>query len=553
MKIREKIRTASVYKTFSNYKISMVILIIWTVMEVCFNVEMYFFPLPFLFSLFAEMCLKKGKKYIHFFYLLAAVFSLVLYYFAVAEGNMIHFGRERAQGIWTGCVILLIIFMIYFSFRKSEHSFPEYLRRIVFTLLPMVLFGFILMTGFVVMATLLEEFFTVNFNGLQVLLRNFYAVPCCIYAVSNAGKKEDSASSCSREVDLLSGFVVKYLFNIFSICVMVICYLAVCRMIVFGAALPHMICEASALLFLAGVPVWIINDVYTDETIRSRAVSVLPCIFAPLIVLHIGTAAGEIREYGIEPEGYIWVMLIIFEISVMLIWKFSREHCERVLLVLAVLVIISVAVPVINMYSLSDRNQEYFLNKYLQKAESGEELSELEYGRLESAYRYKRNRISREELEEKYGIVKEFLTENADTYQEKWHEIYGRQLAGEIDIDGFKKMSMLKQSDSYDLNQPKAGEIDFSRFIFVKMQTGEEVEIDLKEFYEKCLEFERQNPGSDMKEASDYMKQHNKIEINDSQVFYVDQFDIIYYSRTEDGERKIEVAGMNISGMLLEK
>ena len=98
--------------------------------------------------------------------------------------------------------------------------------------------------------------------------------------------------------------------------------------------------------------------------------SILPYAFAPLILMQIYSVAVRVMDYGFTPERYLGVMAILFESITILFFKISRECSERLLLVIAVLTVISVAVPGINMYSASSRSQKYFLDLYQQKVQA---------------------------------------------------------------------------------------------------------------------------------------------------------------------------------------
>lgn len=298
---------------------------------------------------------------------------------------------------------------------------------------------------------------------------------------------------------------------------------------------------------------WIMNEAYRDDSMRSRVVSILPYTFAPLILMQIYSVAVRIMDYGFTPERYLGVMVILFEAVTILFFKISREHSERILPVLAVLTVISVAVPGINMYSVSLRSQKYFLDQYLYKVQEGEKLSELEYKRFEGAYKYQKTRADSAIFDEKYGDAGEYIAQEKGSYEQTWKYLHGCQLVGEIDTAGYSQMNMLNQSDSYVRNDADEIIIDFSKFQFYKRETGEKVEIDLADFYEKCLNYMEEPPELNKEKDSTFMKQFNRIKVDENRVFYVNHFEIDFCVTKEKGEERRRIKSVNISGMLLEK
>ena len=224
-----------------------------------------------------------------------------------------------------------------------------------------------------------------------------------------------------------------------SICMIVMGYGYVLKLILMRTMPSNEIFGILTALFFVSVPVWIMNEAYRDDSMRSRVASILPYAFAPLILMQIYSVAVRVMDYGFTPERYLGVMVILFEAITILFFKISRERSERLLLVIAVLTVISVAVPGINMYSVSSRSQKYFLDLYQQKVQAGEE----------------------------------YIAQNKGSYEQTWKYLHGCQLVGEMDTAGYSQMNMLNQSDNCVRNDTGEISIDFSKFQFYKRETGE--------------------------------------------------------------------------------
>ncbi len=180
-------------------------------------------------------------------------------------------------------------------------------------------------------------------------------------------------------------------------------------------------------------------------------------------------------------------------------------------------------------------------------------MSELEYKRFEGADKYQKTRADSAIFDEKYGDAGEYIAQEKGSYEQTWKYLHGCQLVGEIDTAGYSQMNMLNQSDSYVRNDADEIIIDFSKFQFYKRETGETVEIDLADFYEKCLNYMEETPELNKEKDSTFMKQFNRIKVDENRVFYVNHFEIDFCVTKEKGEERRRIKSVNISGMLLEK
>lgn len=323
--------------------------------------------------------------------------------------------------------------------------------------------------------------------------------PGCIWALQSRGS---SQTQPIREVLI-------FLMAGFSICATCIIYFYGLKMIIIGSVPSNEVYSVMANLFAFSLPIWLICSKTKEQRTWSRICSYLPCTYAPLILLQIYSIGVRIVQYGLTPKRYAGVMLILFEIIAIVICSFKRKYCDKLLLVGAVMVFVAVFLPFVNMHRLSDISQK------------GREIV----------------------------IVKE----ESEQHHQKYDSIHGCQLVGEINIEGYAAMNMLNQSEKYDMDEEEGGiEPDFTAFQFYKRETGEEITIDISEFAQKCFAYKQEHPDSNKEEESTYLKQFNRIEIDDNMVFYVNHFEVTYYTMGESYEA-MEIKRINISGMLLEK
>ena len=112
---------------------------------------------------------------------------------------------------------------------------------------------------------------------------------------------------------------------------------------------------------------------------------------------------------------------------------------------------------------------------------------------------------------------------------------------------------MLNQSDEYDIGCDETTYVDFSDFGFVIRETGEEIRVDISEFADKCVAYEKENPDIASDETSAAMEPFYAIRINEDKVLFINHFEVRYTEGVRDGEPVLEWENMDVSGMLLEK
>lgn len=564
-KIRSLLQEGS--ETFSDCKITMVAILLWTIVGVvcevmenssALGIDMLFmFFLLFAFSVFPIETRLKGRSWKKGIgCLLVGVISGGFTYLTYqgdsieSKAFIIQYMKSRIDEFLLGYLMLLLIFIFYFNFQKSEVSFPEYIGRVFSNLLPVGFIYIVLTIGFLFVWSAIESLLIEESNYgvdeefiIMILVLGLYFFPSCMRAVRDVKK----------EISSVIQFVIKYIMTGFSICVIVIGYLYVLKILIQWRVPSNEVFSLLTTLFILSAPVWIMNEAYKEETLYSKILSWLPYFFAPLIGLQIYSIVVRIGAYGLTPSRYAGILLILFELVMVLVWRFARKSCGKLLMLIAGFVLIAVFVPFINMFHLSAMNQEYILKQYIQKLETGEEPNEEEYERLEGAYKYLRYQPEISDFDEKYGYLKELIEEGEESYRKRWHYIHGCQMVGELNVKGYLKMNMLNQSKEYDsLGSDEDYDVDFSKFKFYIRETGEEVFVDLSSMYEKALEYEEKNPNASEEAYSEYLKQFNKIQVDANTVFYVNHFEIHFYTQIMGEKEVTEITDVTISGMLLE-
>lgn len=571
--VQEAIR--KIKYAFEYNKITLIIIVVVTIGEAALSVLPYdcYSKLPFdvsivlrafyfliIPSLFMETCLEERKAGYVCGYVIAFILSGVAAACMELDADAQIGGfsgmllRNYCYEFLCGIFLLFAAAILYKSFKKTGLRFEEYAVKVFHNCMKFLLIYFVVAFGVMFVCTIIEELFFEDFYYLssagEIMVLGFYFAPKLIWAVRDM----------DEEPGMVLQTIVKYILPVLTICAAFIVYLYMLKILLQWQLPSNEIFSIVSVLFCLGLPVWIMARYYADETRYSYALSILPYVFAPLICLQIYSLGLRISQYGMTPDRYMGVMLIVFEAGMILIWRFRKTQCEILLPFFGILVFCAVFVPGINRNSVSNMWQMSFLKEYYQAVCDGEPLSELACERLTGAYDYLRRRPEMTSSIAEYNIYEEsFMAmlqkqeiETDDLTQYDAYLIHCCQMVGNLDVSGYSQMSMLNQNSCYDSVRDGI-DVDFSRFQFIVRETGDIITADLSGFAEKCMEYEEAFPKASSEETSDAMKEYYRIELDADTVLYVNHFEIKYYEGIKDGKPYFEWRSLNIGAMLLQK
>lgn len=587
--------------SFSDYKVTLVVIALLTLYTAVIDMIPYkvisewpfdeYIPMRALAlfvvaSLFIETALRGKKTATLCAFVAAALLSVFLTY-SIGLGIDYDWGRETpeyyariirpiAERLMNCSLPLLFLGTIYYSYQKAGERFEKYFLKVFSNVLKSFLIYVILLIGLLIIVTFIESLFLDGgysdlASACTVLITGFYLTPKCIMALREPGEEPG---------DFLRT-IIKYVLPSMSVCEIVIVYLYMLKIFIRWQMPSNEIFSIVTAVFCLGMPVWIMAEDYDDGTKYSCLVSILPYIFAPLICLQIYAMSVRIYYNGMTPARYIAIAFVIFEIAALFIRRFKMRRYEILMPFAAVLIVIAVAVPGINMYRVSDVWQRSFLERYYEKVVSGEQLTKTSYDRLKGAYDYLKDEPHMQEVIEKYNIYEEgFVAKlneqdihDAGMTDYDRHFMHCCQLVGDLDVGDYQQISMLNEAESYNqdceapfmtLYPDENGEareiaygsginVDFSAFRFIKRGTGEEITVDVSDFAWKCILYEREHPGVDKYEISQVMRPYNRIEIDDDTVLYLNHFEVIYDEGIKYGEPYLEWDMVNLGGILVTK
>lgn len=526
-----------------------------------------FFVLFILAVMFVESILSYDRKEIRIkitriacFVLSAVTAALLVGMQSFSTGNSVI--REWAGRYYIGCFLLLMLGIIYLTHRKSGVDFIEYMMHVLVNFCIVTTIYFVLCIG---VTLVLIVFMLLFFDDADILLElcwilltGLYYVPACIMSLGNMESNID---------DEISKVLMKSVLTWMTVCAMAIVYAYLLKILITWEMPSNEIFGIVSGLFCIGMFIWVVDYYYRDDTKYTLFVQKLPYGMIPMIPVQAYAMCVRIYHNGMTPERYLGILLVVFELIVLLIWRFKRDKMESTIAVLLVCAVVAIFVPFINMFSVSNRWQKSFLVTYYNKVAAQQEITEEEYQRMEGAYKYLRWKPEMAAVVEQYDIyaddfVKMLVTNDIDTdglTNIQHHYIHCCQLVGTINVDEYNRFDMVDQDPQYEDSdyRKEAGKsaVDFTKFRFYRRSVGEEemFEVDISDFADKCFAYEEEYPDATQEEISDAMGAHQIIEIDDNTVLYLNHFEVRYNSGIKDGEDYFEWSTVNISGMLLSR
>ncbi|MDE6387080.1 MAG: DUF4153 domain-containing protein [Lachnospiraceae bacterium] len=457
-----------------------------------------------------------------------------------------------------GYILLLIVAILYVCHRKSQIGFIEYILHVFVNFVIATAIYFVLLIGLNLIVSVVNALFLDGYSTLSIyvviLLTGIYYVPACIMAMNNM----------NNEIrDRIGLFLIKYVLSGMTICALAIVYIYLLKILIMWEMPSNEIFGIVAGLFCIGMPIWMIDYFYRDDTKYMRFLQILPFGLVPMIPVQAYAICVRVYHNGMTPSRYVGVAMILFETAMLFVWYFWKEKMERVLLMIGTGIIVAIFIPGVNMYSMSDRWQSTFLKTYYQKVLSQGELTQEEYERLKGAYDYLKWQSGKDELVKEFNIydadfaaklVMSGINEEGLT-QKQYHNIHCCQMVGTLDVSGYSSFVMLSQDDRYQYFGDDRLPVDFSAFRFYRRgnDVQEAVIVDLSDFADRCIAYKEEHPDAGKDEYSKAMKPFTTIVIDENTVLYLNHFEVNYRDGIEEGKEFFEVSSVNVSGMLLSR
>lgn len=469
---------------------------------------------------------------------------------------------EWCRRFAVGYVLLLILGIIYVCHRKSGLGFIEYTLQVVANFAVVTAIYFVLLIGISLVILIINLLFLGGYSSLGnygiILVTGIYYVPACIMAMRVMRYMGQESS------DRINGILVKYILSVLTVCALAVVYLYLIKILILWEMPSNKIFGIVAGLFWFGMPVWIMDYYYRDDTKYMTFLQRLPYGLIPLIPVQAYAIGVRIYHNGMTPGRYVGALMILFEIIMLFVWYFWKEKLERVLLIIGTGIVIAVFLPGVNMYSMSGRWQYTFLKSYYEQVMSQGRLTREEYERLKGAYYYLKWEPTMKAAAEQYDLQNaDFVAKLAETgaeadplTQTEYHRIHCCQMVDTLDINDYSHFDMLNQDEGYDSAGDDQLFVDFSAFKFYpRGSEGDEagIVVDLSDFAERCTAYEEEHKDVRKEEFSSVMKPYNRIVLDNDRVLYLNHFEVSYRDGIKEGKEYFEVTSVNISGILFSR
>lgn len=297
------------------------------------------------------------------------------------ENSSSEITREITAHWTTAYVIVLITLGVYRNYRSSGLPFNQYCIRVVHELSRLAIICSVTGTGIVlVMATFVE----LILNGEHFML--IFRAEFLVLGIITGSGLLDAQIRQDRELPRFFIVIVKYLLMALLLAAFAIIYGYILKIVITRVVPSNEIFRILAGLFILGLPIWTLIGTFPEDHFTVRIGVKLPYIFIPFLFLQGYAIRERILAYGLTPFRYLCLALMLFEVIYIIVYALRRRETGIMLPVFAVLAVICLVVPGINMFSIANRSQKAILDRYITADFSN--LSSEDQSCLAGAYYY---------------------------------------------------------------------------------------------------------------------------------------------------------------------
>ena len=439
-------------KTYKNYIVTISIILLFTIV-IFFLINKYniddvilkVFTSGMLMSLgsfaietFSVKFRSKRKKIIFIiFEAVNIILSIIMGKSINDDGNL---GLIERFAICYALFTFLI--SIYYIIRQNKVEMSEYMLKVLSgTFKSLIIYGVLALGILAIM--LILNILLINTHNLgiyilkfEILLTGFYLIPQLINAFSNM----------DIEIGKFAKNLIKYVLMPIIIVTFIVIYIYMIKIIISRDIPKNQIFMILSVLFVIGMAIWTPMQYLKDESIIYKVSLKLPYLYIPFIFLQAYSMTLRITQVGITPARYLGYMLIVFEIIYIMLFIFNKKKIHNIIIAAIIITIISILIPKINMYAVSNFSQISAIKAYTKSANKTAEQLE----RAKGAYyylmgskdgeEYIRKNLNDSEIEE----LKEKNTTTNSTLKD-----YTLHSEVTINIEGYNKLTKIGTSNYY--------------------------------------------------------------------------------------------------------
>lgn len=425
-------------------------------------------------------------------------------------------------------VLTLIILSIYFLYKQSKINFESYILRLSANLFKITCIYAVLAIGIILIYSIfvyliLDIDFSLLFR-LEIVLFGIYYITNIIYSLVDV----------KEEPSIFFRGLVKYVLTPLLVIAFAIIYVYIIKILIFRNMPKNQVFRILSALFIVGMPIWTMAQHYKGDDLSYKISSKLPIAFIPFVLLQMYSMGIRIIDNGFTPARYCSVILILFEIIYICMYIWKKDKIHNLLILLNALIIISVILPGINMFSVSNVSQYNRFKVFFEKTSHTDE----EKADIYSAYQYLKTSVGGEKyikdlIYEDVQKIKQYHT-TTSTYTSNYEYITAKKGTDKIDIAGYSYLYPVAES-AY---QYSSNNIDF-------LLEVDNITINIDNIINDYIKFNYTSYNEE--EFDNYFESNNEFELDANTKLIIQSLRITYTSTD------LEVSSYSIDGYLLVK
>ena len=418
----------------------------------------------------------------------------------------------------------------------GDELFSEYILKVAINIIKVSFVYGIISLGIAIILwifdVLIWDITSQYIGNIEILIFGFFYSTEIIYSLINL----------DDEVNKFFKNLVKFVLMPLLICAFAIIYLYILKILLLRDIPKNQIFRIATALFIMGGFIWTVMNYFKEEGTIHKISTKLPIIFSPFILLQIYTMGIRIAKNGVTPARYAGMVFVLFEICYILCYILKKEKIQNLILVADALIIISILVPGINAFDVSDFSQINNLKIISQKMD----LNDQDKAKINGAYYYLKdtkkgkNYIKDNLSQDQIDQIKQFKTSNSNNYRYRDYEYIYLNKKNNININGYNYLTTVESLNNDNKNFEKA-------FTDVKFRNNDNNTVVSANLTNKVKEYIKiyENEGKDKLEK--YFEEHSEIQIDQNKKLVLYSFSIRY------GETENEIDYYNIRAYLMER
>lgn len=478
--------------------------------------ELAFLPviggLAFLSAFFSELALKEKMKWIGIGAgaAVSVTLGLLLRPVLYETAEFTDFYTWRLVYIICGFALILIVLIVFAAWKRSDREFKNFTERSFRNCLLVVtasgIIGILVLVLLLIIAALFDTFFEKALAIAAILTAGLLTIPGCM------GALQESESEPGRFFRI----IVRLVFPVFEIAAILIGYIYGIRLIPQEHLPSNSIFAVVTWLFVICFFVWLIDDVDSEDHVFAKIRRWIPAAFLPLTLLQGFALYLRIAQYGFTARRYIGLALVVFELVVIGFWMIRRKKLALVLPIGAAFAAILTLLPFTNIPAVERWSEGITWPGNLDDGGSEWDYPDTNYS---------------------------------------WFNIYGEDLAPEIDTEGSSRMRVftIDEDTLGGYNYEIGYQVDYAHVPVVFVGTEEKRELDLSGFLSELIDNTSGSGQISEEELREYCSRKNPAVSGPDGKVYITEMSISIEQQFEDGELvKRLLSQFSLKGVILE-